>query len=366
MYDSNRHPKPLFLETKLNIRLANESDVTAINAFYNSVYGKQRDEKKFHWEYNSAPAGKAIYVLAEYNGEIVGTQAAIPYFLTTGRAEKILSAKSEDTLVSPLHRGKHIFEKMYALLFEECKKHHIRLIWGFTYADKPFKKLEFKVPYKACMGVLVKDIQRSANYFTSLAANRSVKEKFGIRVLSIYSKLKALLQMAFSKPDLPLQSGTVSYSGEAQSYLHSAAHYGLLLDTAFLDYRISNNPYEATYQTLSYYENKRLKASITYSLTEQQVCYIIHLYLSADIRLDEMKRFMKSVLSTEHLRNACVIRFWGFRHNTQNKKELDVLSACGFTFINKGIYVVWKSLDAELGLQPEDFVLSRMASQGTD
>src|SRR5690606_4117452 len=127
-----------------------------------------------------------------------------------------------------------------------------------------------------------------------------------------------------------------------------------------------NNPYKASYNSLSYYQNEKPKISITYSISESKVCYIIHLYLSPDSGSSLLKPFMKSFLSVQEIRDSKVIRFWGFRHNTQNRKEVELLSACGFTFINKGIHLVWKSLDNKPELSPENFVLSRMASQGTD
>ncbi|MCU0359907.1 MAG: GNAT family N-acetyltransferase [Bacteroidia bacterium] len=340
--------------------------MNGINAFYNAVYGKHRDENQFNWEYNSAPAGKAIYVLAEYKGEIVGTQAAIPYFLITGSGEKIFSAKSEDTLVSPAHRGKQIFEKMYACLFEECKKQNIRVIWGFTYADKPFKKLGFDIPYKACMGILVRELQQAALYFVSLAAKRSTKEQFGIYALSLFSKLKATVQLGFPGSPLSLVSGAVELSGAGNNYLHSTSDFGLLLDADFLNYRIRNNPYNASYNTLSYYQDNQLKIAMTYSVSENRVCYIIHLYLSPEVRSGLLKQFMQSILRVKEIKDSKVIRFWGFNHNLQNQKEVQLLSACGFTFINKGINLVWKTLDSSVILNPANFVLSRMASQGTD
>lgn len=305
-------------------------------------------------------------MLAEYNGEIVGTQAAIPYFLITGSGEKILSAKSEDTLVSPSHRGKQIFEKMYAVLFEACKNQNIALIWGFTYADKPFKKLGFEIPYKACMGILVKDLQPAAQYFVSLASKRSTKEHIGIYALALFSKCKAMVQLGFRGTALPLVSGPVELSGAGTNYLHSDSNFGLVLDAAFLDYRIQNNPYKAIYNTLSYYQDNQLKISMTYSVSENKVCYIIHLYLSPDTRSGLLKQFMLSILRVKEIQGSKVIRFWGFRHNSQNQKEVEMLSDCGFTFINKGISLVWKNLDKSLHLNPSSFVLSRMASQGTD
>jgi hypothetical protein len=284
----------------------------------------------------------------------------------TGSGEKILSAKSEDTLVSPSHRGKQIFEKMYAYLFEECKKQNIRLIWGFTYADKPFKKLGFEVPYKACMGILTQEVFKATAYFNALSVNRRFKEKLSILALSLFSKCKAILKLSGSGQLPELKTGSLEFSGPELNYIHAEHQFGLLLDADFLNYRIHNNPYGAVYNTLSHSQNGQLEIAITYSISEQGVCYMVHLYLSPNTSANELRRFFRSFLKTREIQNSKVIRFWGFRHNSQNKKEVELLSACGFTFINKGICTVWKSLDETLKLKPKDFVLSRMASQGTD
>lgn len=182
-------------------------------------------------------------------------------------------------MVSPEHRGKQIFEKMYALLFEACKKQNIRLLWGFTYADKPFKKLGFEIPYKACMGIMVRDVNRANAYFDSLSPKRSLKEKLSIYALSVLSKCKAVFKLALPSGRFTLTAGSVELSGPKHNYLHSKTQFGLLLDSAFLNYRILNNPYQARYNTLSYHQDDVLKISMTYSVSENQVCYIIHLYL---------------------------------------------------------------------------------------
>lgn len=354
------------LETSINIRKAREEDVNAINAFYQSVYGKSRDEKQFNWEYNSSPAGKSIYVLAEHNGEIVGTQAAIPYFLVSGSGETFLSAKSEDTLVSPKHRGKQIFEKMYVFLLEECKKQNILVIWGFTYADKPFKKIGFEIPYKACLGLLVQDVRWANTYLNNLSLRRTAKERLGIFVLTVFSFCKANLSYCLPGKSAKLKLGSIELSGSGKNYLHSKEQFGLLLDQAFLNYRINSNPYPARYSTYACWENDRLLISATYSISETGVCYFIHLYFAPETTKATAREFMRALLKVEEVKSSKLLRFWGFRHNLQNRKEVEYLSACGFTFINKGIQMVWKKLDEKSPLKPENFVLSRMASQGTD
>src|SRR6202012_4903342 len=99
----------------INYRLADNADTDRINHLYNKVYKSNRDRLKFDWEFNASPAGKAIYVIAECEGEVIGTQCVMPYFIITQDNQKMLSGKSEDTLVSPKFRGRQVFENMYLL-----------------------------------------------------------------------------------------------------------------------------------------------------------------------------------------------------------------------------------------------------------
>jgi hypothetical protein len=50
----------------------------------------------------------------------------------------------------------------------------------------------------------------------------------------------------------------------------------------------------------------------------------------------------------------------------QNREEIDVLTKCNFVFLDRGISFVGLKLNKELEIDFSNFVLSRMASQGTD
>src|ERR1035437_8870639 len=126
---------------------AKEDDYKKINDFFNKIYSANRTIEQFYWEFHNAPAGRAIYIIAEDDGKIIGTQCAIPIYLENSIGEKILSGKSEDTLVDPLYRGQNIFYKLYDVLFEKCLENKIKILWDFTTAYKPFKKMGFEIPY---------------------------------------------------------------------------------------------------------------------------------------------------------------------------------------------------------------------------
>jgi hypothetical protein len=351
---------------QITYRLALDSDINRINDFYNKIYKKNRTYDQFYWEFNTAPAGKAIYVIAEQNGEVVGTQCAIPYFVIDKNNQEILSAKSEDTLVSPAHRGKNIFENMYKLLIEECKKSSIVFIWGFTYADKPFRKLGFEIPYKSTIGLLTISPFKTADYFYSVTAKKGFVRYLKILGLSFTSFLKfSVLKLKSNAHTKPLTQ-SIKTNNNIVGYLRQNALFGLKLDGAFLDYRINKNPYSSNYQTINLYDNEKLMASIYYNVTKENVGYIIHLYLDPSLDEDQSSEFIRKGIFETNLKRCDVIRYWGFTHNSQNQDEVRLLKNTGFTFLNIGISFVGLNLKDDRQVKFSDFVLSRMASQGTD
>lgn len=352
------------MEEQIVYRLANDSDINAINGFYNEVYKKSRTYEEFYWEFNSSPAGKAIYVIALFENKVIGSQCAIPYYLITGESSIILSAKSEDTLVSPKHRGKNIFENMYKLLIEECKKSNIKFLWGFTYANKPFQKIGFEIPFKSTMGLLTIKPFKAADYFYSITATKGLIPSLKIKCLSLFSYLKFKYLSIGVRKQFELNDNMIPLNSNNFNYIKYSDLFGLQLDTPFIDYRIKNNPYSRKYQSKSYYESGRLKALIIYNITKENVGFILHLYFDETFAKKLQTQFIKQVIHQSDLKECCVVRYWGFTHNVQNKEEVDILKACQFLFLKRGISFVGLNIIGHFDFSK--FVLSRLASQGTD
>ena len=127
----------------IRIRLLLDSEYATVNEVYNEAYGNIRPLDSFKWEFVNGPWGKAIYVIAEdlekQGNKIIGTQSAIPMVFINGKGETVLTAKSEDTFVHPDYRGHKLFDRMYELLFSECKNagiHPATLVQQAGYDDK--------------------------------------------------------------------------------------------------------------------------------------------------------------------------------------------------------------------------------------
>lgn len=353
------------MDEKYTIRLCRDSDVDKINQLYNNLYKSTRTREMFNWEFNSAPAGKAIYVVAEYENEIIGTQCVIPYFVITSENETVLSGKSEDTLVSKAHRGKDVFGKMYGLLVKECEQRGIQFIWGFTYATKPFLRLNFDVPFKASMGLAVFKPAASAEYFSSLSPSNTDLEKFKIGMLTFFSWIKCFfLRKGSALVDLDFKPHILNT--DTFSYLLYPGSIGLKLDADFMRYRTETNPYSKNYRTVNYEKDGKVVISMLYNITRHNVGFIIHMHLAPTLTQADLRSFLRTCIKTTELGNCHTLRLWAFTHNLQNRKQRDIMSACGFTFLKRGISFVWLNIKNERSFHPGQFVLSRMASQGTD
>lgn len=356
------------MENVISYKVAGEADIERINQFYTSVYSRIRTYEQFKWEFFCAPAGKAIYIVAEYSGFIVGTQCAIPYWLIDAEGKRILTAKSEDTLVSPLHRGKGIFEGMCQLLFLECKQKNIQCIWGFTYALKTFVKVGFEVPYGTKMMVLVKQPFSSFDYFSAITKQKTFSSKFKILGMCVFSHSKYLASKYFPPNilNINLTESKISLNSSELNYLTGKDTFGIQLNEDFIKYRILNNPYNKNYFCYSYYKNDTLNACLYFNITSQNVGYILQLYFNPSLKKKECVAFLRKCLRKTELGKCISIRFWGFDHNIQNNYEVEMLQSVGFLKLKKGISFVFKEINTTFKINPQNFVLSRMASQGTD
>jgi len=173
-------------------RLAQEEDYELINDFHNRIYNSSRTLEQFYWEFNNCPFGKSIYVIAEDRGEIIGTNCVIPIDLVTSDKKIIRSGKSEDTLVDPKYRGQKIFYKIYDFLFEKCRENGIQIIWGFTSAKKPFKRLGFSIPFDHQQSLVVNNIWNSYKYLSSLNNKNKILDKVKIFGFCSLSKIKVI------------------------------------------------------------------------------------------------------------------------------------------------------------------------------
>ncbi len=349
-------------------RLAEESDYESINAFHNRIYKSDRTAQQFLWEFAKGPFGKAIYVIAEDEGAIVGTNCVIPIDLIDADGQIIKSGKSEDTLVDPAYRGQKIFYHIYEFLFEKCRTAGIQVIWGFTAAKKPFRKLGFEVPYDHQQALVVNDVRRSYRYLASLNPENKPVDKVKVLGLCLISKAKAIgnipsKTLPFSvKKEERIVAGVNELVAKNQSA--SGSLFAIHQTKAFQDWRIYQNPNYHQVHTYSVRKEDNLLALIVFNAHANGVAYVCQTTFHPTLSRSEKVQILQSATNMLFKENVALVRNWLFDTNEANTEEAAVHQESGYTLLKRGIGLVWKVLKP-LDKDPQDFYLSRIATQGT-
>lgn len=348
-----------------SIRLLLDEELGQANVLYRKVYGKERSDSFFKWEFLDGPAGKAIYVGAFDGDKLIGTQSAIPIYFSGADGKKILTAKSEDTLLDPEYRGKGLFDKMYGLLIEECKKAGICSIWGFTYAKKPFLKIGFQIPFDSESGVYVIHPLAAYTYLSGLNPQNKFKEKTLIAGMSIWSAIKGGLKRGKKGDDIILKGG---FSGNAfleDALLKQGGYFKVHEDFKYINWRIKENPYPNDYNEFVILDaEKRVVASLIFNIRKEGLAYIEQLLFHPSMEVELKHKLIKHVISVLRTSGKInLIRFWGFSGNLINSTEVDLLKACGFLFVKKGTGFVYLPLSGEAP-SADKIILSRLYTQG--
>lgn len=349
-------------------RLATAEDYININEFHNRIDKPYRSIEQFYWEFRDGPIGASIYVVAEDGDKIVGTNCVIPINLIDSNGKFIKSGKSEDTLVDPSYRGQNIFNNIYEFLFEECKKHGVSVIWGFTSANKPFEKLGFEIPYDHQQGLAVNQVLESYKFLKTLNPKNKFKDKIKIFGLCLFSKLKFKLNILPDSSEFQLSEieGKSSISESLiQSNLEKYPNsFAIHQNESFQHWRIYSNPNYFKTNTFIFKNSEgQIIALFETNTTKSRVSYINQSSFSSDISELEKAKMIRMLTKFMFKRGVKLVRSWLFNTNELNKNEIQFFEKAGHFYLKRGISLVWKKLD-DNDLNVFDFYLSRIASQG--
>lgn len=358
---------------QIDISLLKDEDIDEVIRFYNRTYNSNRTREKFDWEFKNAAAGPAIYVIAKDSETqaIVGTQCAIPIVLITGEEKTVLTAKSEDTLVDPAYRGLNIFENMYKLLFDECRKAGIKYLWGFTSAKKPFLKLGFEIPFDHSQSLKVFKTWPAYRYLSGLNTKNTAASKFKIFALCWIAKLVDLKSRLFSGNSqirnieflVTDKSQTLDNTEIWKDSFHG--YFAIRQDDKYLDWRVKHNPYHETIVAVRCASQNKTIASILFNEHKPGIWYLLNDLYSMSLDVRQRAAFLKQAIKLLRQNHKVdLIRAMDFSHNEYARQELEQRKKTGFVHIDRGISFVWISPDKDLTLDARNFILSRIATQG--
>ena len=325
-------------------------DLAVSNSFHNEYYGTNRSNSQFLWQFSEAiDEKKSLFSLAKRGEEIVGTQALMPIEIMTPLGP-LKTSKTEETLVKANSRGKDLFHRMYAKLFSKCEKLNINYIWGFTPADKAFRKLGFDIPTRTKQMLLV----NSANCLSKILSTKGRLKSWLLTVAGFilyirsrklyfthnpYLKSNEKLYIAKSASDLAINwmqdfctIWNVSTINRKESYLN---------------WRFFENPYIRS-NILIYEEDGITRGYVAFSMNEKFEGFIVDLISYSKYSNTNDNRILRILIFTASKRlsrmGAHSIRFWNLNQNKYDKIIKREAKKLGFTFLNKGNPIVFKTL----------------------
>ncbi len=356
----------------IEYKIAQESDYLSINNFYNRLHGSKRTIEQFRWEFHDGPLKPGIYIIAvdSDNNAVVGSQAAMYMNVVLSHGEKILTAKSEDTLVDPTYRGKNIFNNMYEMLFDECKKNGIEYIWGFTTAIKPFKGMNFEVPWSHSQTLAVSNPIAAYKYLVKLNSKNKLKDKFKIFGLAAKSYLKLKSSFLFAVPklkgfqeDIPVADASLIIGNILKT--SQSPYFAIDQDANYQRWRFYANSNYKTVKTYSLIIENQLKAFLIIHISDENIGYIVQALFDPSLGEKVIEKFIQQSTAKIFRLGVSIIRNWSFTHTEYNNKENQHFIKVGYTFLDRGVPFVWKSLNNG-PLDPSNLISFKILSEGTN
>jgi hypothetical protein len=348
------------------IRLLEPQEYPLANDFFNATYKTSRTLKDFEWEFQHGPFGPAIYVVAIDNEDtsrvkVVGIQCAIPISLVNAAGHRVLTAKSEDTLVDPGYRGQKIFERMYEMLFDACKKANIKYIWGFTPARKAFERIGFEIPFQSHQALMVMNPRKAYAYLSRLNPQNKGIDKLKIAGLTFLSRLAS--RVVPNPPDLELRRSAYYDKLHTLKALDpDESLYFLDMTTEYLEWRIRRNPFGNNYENYQVFQNGKLAADVLINTRLPRLGYVEQIIFGKDLTDVDKQKIIGAVVR-ELKYKVDLIRVLCFDTNDALTDQELLFKRSGFIILKRGAYFVWKELE-DAGIQSKDLFLSRLFTQG--
>jgi hypothetical protein len=349
-----------------------DQDIPAVNDFYNNYHHTGRTIAQFRWEFEEGPHGKGIYCLAEVadTGQIIGIQGGIPIQMLTSSNKSVLTIKSEDTLVDmdlcTALKRKYLFRDLYDFFVNQCRERGAECIWGFTWASKSFIRIGFQVPFNASQGLLVNNPVKSFQYLSGLNVKNTWWQKLKIGMLVVLTWGLGMKGIFYSNiAGLSLTEGF--HSNEEFSLKISETTDDMAFmkqDAAFLSWRLEKNPYPLKYRVYNFFKQDKQVGQIITSLHPNGQGYLEQMLLSPELSDATRCKIIKAAVQHLSRDGSFLIRALTFDGNDLNRQQITLLKTIGFSHLKKGMAFVFLPLNNSLFLHPDQFLLSRLFTQG--
>jgi hypothetical protein len=317
----------------MEIREIKDDEIEVAFALHNRMNGASRTADQWRWEYRGLMPEKSVFCVIAEKGEIIGTQAMMPVYLDIG-GKKVLTGKSENSLLDPRFRGGTHFVDLYEHCIGLCKERGMLMVWGFTPAVKVWRdKLHFDVYedslyYSKFVMDLNKQLRGTVGPDKKLVDR--IRSTITTAVHYLYSRFKMGTHGAAVKDDAPaIEDGFRSKDDPLELQGSVRERFPDIVqihkDGDFLRWRAISNP-NLEYHIRCIYEGSRLRGYLMFSRKADFVSI-------ADLMYDDPligERLVGDSLRTWRDEGIASISFFGSMEDGPTREKFRMLEGFGF------------------------------------
>jgi hypothetical protein len=353
-------------------------------------FNSDRARDFWAWEYTNSPLGRALIVLAEHNGKLVGHYAMLRVQMSWGRST-IPTGKTEGAFVHPLYRGNiaptlrleqrelRIFQSLTEKLFAAAQEERIDIVWGLPIypALKAHVRLGhhyIRIPQR--ISIFPID-QRKA--FEALLSRR-IANKLFLKVLAgvaaiYYELVIGLLGTRKTKaPDLDARTlRRLSRFDDNtdrfwERFLVQNTCITIKRDQAYLNWRFVENPV-IPHQVFACERGAEITSYVVTCITRERyaVGNIVDI-LCLEGHDDDLAVLLDHVVSFLRNERVVCISAW-FAKNKQSERYLRILKEKRFLVLRLGkvnlrLQVLNPDLDTQFAYDPDNWYITPVFREG--
>lgn len=332
----------------LEIREVAASDVKEIVSFHNVAWGDSRKPEHWIWEFMGNYPDSFVFTIIKDREQVVGTQGMIPIYIYM-RGKRLLSGKSESTLLHPEYRGRGLFQNLYEFAISLCKDRGMQCIWGYTTAIKAFRKAGFHT-YEHAMysSISILNLWRALPWIRE--QNIGAAKKMIVFLMSFpfwfySSMLRATCR--FSDRGLVVRERLTDQRDLGSLYERLRSRYpnqiDIDLDERYLQWRIYNHPI-FQYRTYFVYEGELLRAYAFVNTHDKRMAYLTDFTFES---VEAGKPLLERILSEMCAEGIGAVMFFGNRTNLVISQAFKLLQRLGFVQIPSPSHFVLRNLSSE-------------------
>lgn len=337
----------------LEIREVTPSDVEKAISLHNAAYGDKKKPEHWIWEYKGGYPDSSVFTIIEDGDLIIATQGMIPIYVYV-RGKRVLSGKSENTLLHPKYRGKGLLQNLYEFAVSLCQIRGMEFIWGYSSsiaAIKALRKIRF-LAYGSLMYISVSTIgprlALSGVREENVGAVKRAVRSLVVLLLWVYSSIFRVMCWG-SDTGLSVRDRLADQQDLADLYERLRNRYPDLihidLDERYLQWRIHDHPI-FKYRTYFVYEGDLLRAYAFVNMHDKRRVYLTDFTFETH---SAGKFLLQKVLGQLRTEGVGAVVFWGNKQNPAMNRVFGLLQSFGFLRRKDPTHVVLRNLSFEDG-----------------